>query len=46
MQAVDTTASTITVNDTATKKPVMIAVTPDSEVKKLDPAVAKRLPPG
>ena len=30
-------------NDTATKKPVVISVTPDSEVKKLDPAVAQRL---
>src|ERR1700728_909727 len=41
--AVNAVASTITVNDTATKKPVVISVTPDSEVKKLDPAVAQRL---
>jgi Cu/Ag efflux protein CusF len=41
--AVNAAASTITVNDTATKKPVVISVTPDSEVKKLDPAVAQRL---
>jgi Domain of unknown function (DUF5666) len=43
IQAVNAAASTITVNDTATKKPVVITVTPDSEVKKLDPAVAQRL---
>jgi Domain of unknown function (DUF5666) len=41
--AVNAAASTITVNDTATKKPVVISITPDSEVKKLDPAVAQRL---
>jgi hypothetical protein len=43
IQAVNAAASTITVNDLATKKPVVISVTPDSEVKKLDPAVAQRL---
>ena len=43
IQAVNATASTITVTDTATKKPVVITITPDSEVKKLDPAVAQRL---
>jgi hypothetical protein len=43
IQAMNAAASTITVNDTATKKPVVISVTPDSEVKKLDPAVAQRL---
>lgn len=43
IQAVNATASTITVNDTATKKAVVISITPDSEVKKLDPAVAQRL---
>jgi hypothetical protein len=43
IQAVNVAASTITVNDAATKKPVVISVTPDSEVKKLDPAVAQRL---
>jgi hypothetical protein len=43
IQAVNAAASTITVNDTATKKPVVISITPDSEVKKLDPAVAQRL---
>jgi hypothetical protein len=41
--AVDAAGSAITVNDTATKKPVVISITPDSEVKKLDPAVAQRL---
>ncbi len=41
--AVNAAGSTITVNDTATKKPVVITITPDSEVKKLDPAVAQRL---
>jgi hypothetical protein len=43
IQAVNTAASTITVNDAITKKPVVISVTPDSEVKKLDPAVAQRI---
>ena len=41
--AVNAAGSAITVNDTATKKPVVISITPDSEVKKLDPAVAQRL---
>ncbi len=43
IQAVDANASTITLTDTATKKPVVITITPDSEVKKLDPAVAQRI---
>ncbi len=43
IQAVNADASTITVTDTATKKPVVISVTADSQVKKLDPAVAQRI---
>jgi hypothetical protein len=43
IQAVDANASTITLTDAATKKPVVITITPDSEVKKLDPAVAQRI---
>jgi hypothetical protein len=43
IQAVNADASTITLTDTASKKPVVISVTPDSEVKKLDPAVAQRI---
>ena len=43
IQAINVAASTITVNDAITKKPVVISVTPDSEVKKLDPAVAQRI---
>jgi hypothetical protein len=43
IQAVNADANTITLTDTTTKKPVVISVTPDSEVKKLDPAVAQRL---
>jgi hypothetical protein len=43
IQAVNAAASTITLTDTATKKPVVISVTADSEVKKLDPAVAQRI---
>jgi hypothetical protein len=43
IQEVNADASTITVTDTATKKPVLISVTADSEVKKLDPAVAQRI---
>jgi hypothetical protein len=43
IQAVNADASTITVTDTATKKPVVISVTADSQLKKLDPAVAQRI---
>ena len=43
IQAVNADASTITLTDTATKKPVVVSITPDSEVKKLDPAVAQRI---
>jgi len=43
IQAVNAAGSTFTVNDAMTKKPVVISVTPDSEVKKLDPAVAQRI---
>jgi len=43
IQAVNADASTITLTDTASRKPVVISVTPDSEVKKLDPAVAQRI---
>jgi hypothetical protein len=43
IQAVDANASTITLTDAATKKPVVVTITPDSEVKKLDPAVAQRI---
>jgi hypothetical protein len=43
VQAVNAAASTITINDTATRKPMVISITPDSELKKLDPAVAQRL---
>jgi hypothetical protein len=43
IQSVNAAASTITVNDAMTKKPVVISVTPDSEMKKLDPAVAQRI---
>ncbi len=41
--AVDAAASTVTLTDLATKKPVTIRVTGDTELKKLDPAVAQRL---
>ncbi len=43
IQAVNADASTITLTDIATRKPVVISVTPDSQVKKLDPAVAQRI---
>ncbi len=43
IQVVNAGASTMTVTDTVTKKPVVLTITPDSEVKKLDPAVAQRL---
>jgi hypothetical protein len=40
---VSVNASTITVNDLTTKKPVVINISSDSELKKLDPAVAQRV---
>jgi hypothetical protein len=43
VQAIDASASTVTVSDTTTKKPVLIYITPDSELKKLDPAIAQRI---
>lgn len=43
IQAVNADASTITLTDAATKKPVVLTVTPDSQLKKLDPAVAQRI---
>jgi hypothetical protein len=43
IQVVNAAANTITVTDTATKKPVTITFTAESEVKKLDPAVAQRI---
>jgi hypothetical protein len=43
VQGIDASASTVTVTDTTTKKPVLIFITPDSELKKLDPAVAQRM---
>jgi Cu/Ag efflux protein CusF len=43
IQTVNADASTITLTDIATKQPVVVSVTPDSEVKKLDPAVAQRI---
>jgi hypothetical protein len=43
IQSVNASSSTITLTDTATKKPVVISVTSDSEVKRLDPAVAQRI---
>jgi hypothetical protein len=43
IQSVNTGASTITLTDDATKKAVVVSITPDSEVKKLDPAVAQRI---
>ncbi len=43
IEAVDAAASTFTLNDAITKKHVVISISTDSEVKKLDPAVAQRL---
>jgi hypothetical protein len=43
IQSVNAAASTLTLTDTASKKPVVITITPDSELKKLDPAVAQRI---
>ena len=43
IQAVNAAASTLTLSDTASKKIIVVSLTPDSEVKKLDPAVAQKL---
>ena len=43
IQAVNSAASSITLTDTTTKKAVVISITPDTELKKLDPAVAQRI---
>lgn len=39
----DPTASTVTVNDLATKKQVVVHLTPDTQIRMLDPAVAQRI---
>jgi len=41
--SIDPASSTLTINDLATKKQVVVQVTPDSQMKKLDPAVAQRI---
>ena len=41
--SVDAEKSTMMVNDSATKKTVTVSVTPESEVKRLDAAVAQRV---
>lgn len=41
--AVDTSASTLTVEDLATRKPLTLAIRPDSQLRELPSAVAERL---
>lgn len=41
--AVDTTASSVSVKDLATKKPVTVHITPDSQLRQLDPNMATML---
>jgi hypothetical protein len=41
--SVDPASSTLTLNDLATKRQVVVQVTPDTQMKKLDPAVAQRI---
>ena len=41
--AVDTAASSVTVKDLATKKPVTVHITPDSQLRQLDPNMATML---
>jgi hypothetical protein len=40
VSAIDIAASTITVNDLATKKPVVVKITAESQMRKLPPALA------
>ena len=44
--SVDTAASTITVKDLATKKPVTVKITADSQMRRLDSAIATRMAAG
>lgn len=39
----DPAALTLTITDLATKHPVIVQLTPDTQIKKLDPAVAQRI---
>ena len=41
--SVDPSASTLTLNDLSTKHSVTVQVTPDTQIKKLDPAMAQRI---
>lgn len=41
--SVDPSASTLTVNDLSTKHSVTVQITPDTQIKKLDPVVAQRI---
>jgi hypothetical protein len=43
ISAVDANAGTITVSDLATKKPVVVKVTPDSQLRKLPPQMAQMI---
>jgi uncharacterized protein DUF5666 len=43
ISALDASAGTITVQDLAANKPVAVKVTPDSQLRKLPPAVAQRI---
>jgi hypothetical protein len=41
--SIDSSAGTITVNDLATKKPVLIKITAESQLRKLPPPMAQRI---
>jgi Domain of unknown function (DUF5666) len=43
VQSVNPASSTLIVTDLVTKRPVTVQVTPDTQIKKLDPLVAQRL---
>jgi hypothetical protein len=43
ISAIDTSANTLTVQDLATKKPVTLKITADSQLRKLPPPMAQRI---
>jgi hypothetical protein len=43
ISALDASAGTVTVQDLASKKPITVKVTPESQLRKLSPAMAQRI---
>lgn len=43
ISSIDTAANTLSLNDLATKKPVVVKISPDSQIRKLSPQMAQML---